>query len=120
MKRLLAVVVLCCIAGSLYAAQALRQGPTTIDVPNTADVDGLTIDQNDLGQAALTISSGTIVLWSRTAAQLGSLTPPATGALLYCSDCTKSGVCVSSGTGVAAWVIPVSTGAQTFSSVRCQ
>ena len=55
-------------------------------------------------------------LFSRTAAQVLLLTPDAAGQLLYCSDCTAGNVCVSTGTGVGAWVL-VSTAATQISTL---
>lgn len=43
------------------------------------------------------------ILSMLTAAQLGQLTPTATGQLVICNGCTNANVCVSSGTTQGAW-----------------
>jgi hypothetical protein len=40
---------------------------------------------------------------SKTSAQIGALTPTAVGQAYYCSDCTVSAVCVSTGTTLASF-----------------
>ena len=66
-----------------------------------------------------------IVLAQYTLAQINSLTPDATGQLVLCSNCTRSTVCVSSGSvNPGSWVIAVATGTfggTTFSGLQhCQ
>lgn len=58
------------------------------------------IDEN----TNVTISGGQLVLFSRTAAQLGTLSPISAGSIVYCSNCATANVCVSTGTGGGAWV----------------
>lgn len=47
---------------------------------------------------------------SKTIAQINATTPNAAGQRVYCSNCTQSHVCVSSGTTNGAYVIEVETG----------
>ncbi len=60
-----------------------------------------------------TVSSGTnalpIALVQKTLVQLNALTPNSRGQIAYCTNCTQSTVCVSSGTGTGAWVSVSST-----------
>lgn len=60
---------------------------------------------------------------AKTTTQLNALTPDTTGELLYCSDCTKTIVCVSSGShptnSVGAWVA-ISTAAALAQMQHCQ
>jgi hypothetical protein len=102
MKKIF-IVGLFLLAGSVsFAAQAQRQGATKVDVPNGADVDGVTVDQNDQGQSAITVSSGAVVLWSVPKSLFASLPSAVTGQMVYCRDCTAGGrlgaLCISSGT----------------------
>jgi len=46
----------------------------------------------------------TFLLYSRTKAQLGAITPGAAGEQYYCSNCIDAAVVISSGTGVGAFV----------------
>lgn len=59
------------------------------------------------GQTTLSspkISNLSAGLMSKTLAQINALTPSAAGEMVYCSNCVNSGVCISSGTGVGAYV----------------
>jgi hypothetical protein len=81
---------------------------------------------------AVTLSTtsynGGVVLYNQTKAQINALLPTTTGQMVLCNDCTRSAVCVSSGsnsaTSVGAWVIAVNTGTfagSTFSGfAHCQ
>lgn len=99
---IIAVGLLGAIALPSFAIQAQRVGPSKIDVPNGADVDGLTVDQNDQGQSAITVSSGTVALWSVPKSLFATLPSATTGQLIYCRDCIAGGrtgvLCFSSGT----------------------
>jgi len=48
--------------------------------------------------------AGSVGLYSRSLSQLNAITPAAAGQVYYCNDCVHSAVCVSSGTGVGAFV----------------
>lgn len=115
MKRLLFVFgLLVSVTCPSFSAQAQRLGPTKIDIPNGADVDAITLDQNDGGQLAVNISSGGVSLWNQTIAQIDQLLPVTTGQLIICSNCVRSAICVSSGTlSKGSWVIAVATGTTT-------
>ena len=58
-----------------WAVQAQSVGPTQVTIPDGANVDAITITQSDTGQEAITILEGGLLLYFRTAAQLGALTP---------------------------------------------
>lgn len=115
MKKALFVFCLAFLTSGLsYAAQAQRQGPSKIDVPNGADVDALAIDQNDTGQSAITISSGAVILWSIPQTLFATLPSAVTGQMVYCNDCVAGGrtgaICVSSGTlGTDAFTLSTGT-----------
>lgn len=67
---------------------------------------------NAIGNVQLSTSTmkGGLILHGRTRAQLTALTPDATGQILYCTNCTDTPVCISSGTLPGAWVaVSVST-----------
>lgn len=111
MKILSCVALLMLLSISVsFGAQAKREGPTKIDVPNGADVDGLEIDQNDTGQFAIKISSGFFLPVQYPISYINTLTPPTTGAQVGCTNCIRTSVCEGSGTTVAAWVVPIPTG----------
>jgi hypothetical protein len=104
MKILWALILLVTVATSGHAVtkQAESRGATKIDVPNGADVDALTVDQNDQGQSAVVISSGGFNPWSVPKSLFSSLPSAVTGQMVYCRDCTAGGrigaICFSSGT----------------------
>ena len=60
--------------------------------------------QTTIESPAITGTSNSYSLYSRTLAQINSVTPTSAGQLIYCSDCVNSAVCVSSGTGKGAYV----------------
>lgn len=53
---------------------------------------------------SITATSGNIGFYPRTLTQINAITPTAVGQAYYCSDCTNSAVCISSGTGLGAFV----------------
>ena len=57
--------------------------------------------------------NGNVPLQSYTAAQVRSLSAPAAGVAIYCSDCKAAGakgtVCISTGTGAFAWSLSSGT-----------
>lgn len=70
------------------------------------------------------IEGAGLSLTSRTIAQLNAQAPARVGQLVMCSDCTRSAVCVSSGTSAGAYVILTATGpfaGATYSGIQhCQ
>src|SRR3990167_5400243 len=106
------LILVACLCGPnwAFAVQAQQQAPMKIRVPDAANVDGIDVTQNDAGNYAIKVSSGAVFLWQQTIAQLEKITPVAAGQLIMCSDCVQHTVCVSSGTGVGAWVGVASSG----------
>ena len=108
MKKILLVALVCLgWTGYVYSdtKQAESRGATKIVVPSTADIDALTITQNDTSQTALMLTAGGVRLSPLTVAQLAALTPPTSGQIYFCSNCTgNSQVCISTGTSVASFV----------------
>jgi len=70
-----------------------------------------------------TTFTGAFLPWPKTIAQLNALTSGTTGQIVSCTDCTKSGICISSGTTApGAWVVAVvstNTGAG-YTTIHCQ
>lgn len=56
---------------------------------------GLTVTDQVTAVSSMTITGGLLGVWSRTRAQIDSITPTAVGAVLFCSDCTVPNICVS-------------------------
>ena len=52
----------------------------------------------------------TAVIESKTLAQIDATTATSAGQLVFCSNCTRSAICVSSGTGRGAFTIIAGTG----------
>lgn len=50
------------------------------------------------------VNTGLFQYASKSKAQIEAITPSAAGQSYYCSDCIDAAVCVSTGTGVSAWV----------------
>lgn len=50
---------------------------------------------------------------SATIAQINALTPAAAGQVVFCSNCTRAPLCVSTGTASTQWAIVGSTGSLT-------
>ena len=88
MKKLMFAVGLGLISGSLWAA---CMGPYCYDDKGAQVAGGL-------GIAGL------------TKANLATTAPAYTEQMINCTDCTRSNVCISSGTGKGAWVVLVETG----------
>lgn len=97
MKKLLALLSLMLLVSGIAGAytETLPPGSAVGTVPVSNGYDW-------------SLSSGTAVppiqLGIKTLAQLTALAPASTGSIYYCSNCTGTPVCVSSGTGVGAWV----------------
>lgn len=89
-------------AGILYntpVARALHlvtgNNQTRMTIETGGDIGIGTTDPTALLEVA-----GVIETFSRTVAQVQSLTPTAVGQILYCSNCTTPDMCVSTGTAV--------------------
>lgn len=89
MKKFVMVIGFGLMAGSLYAA---CMGPFCWD-DRGASVGGVLQDGN--GSA----------LPSKTRSQISLNAPTIAGQEVYCSDCIQSAVCISSGTGIGAYVV---------------
>lgn len=76
---------------------------SSVSVTNAA---GLGVDYGIKG-GSITVNSGFLQLFSRTAAQLGAITPSVVGQMYYCSDCTALRTCISTGTAQGAFSSPV-------------
>lgn len=115
MKTYLLLAALLGISSFASAAkQPEQRGATGITVPNGADVDALTVDQNDQGQTAILVSSGGVNLWSIPKSLFASLPSAVTGQMVYCRDCSAGGrtgaLCFSSGTlGTDAFTLSTGT-----------
>ena len=109
MKKILLVTLVCLgWAGYVYSdtKQAESRGATKIIVPSTADIDALTITQNDTGQAAINVTAGGVRFAPLTITQINALTPPTSGYMYFCSNCTDKGtICISTGTSVNSTVL---------------
>ena len=86
-------------------------------IAGLSSIAGATSQYQALGNVAISSStvSGGLGIWSRTVAQLQTLTPTTTGQIVYCSNCAAAGnagtICVSTGSTAAyQWVL--STGTQ--------
>lgn len=76
-------------------------------------------NSTDSGAPSIT-AAAPVSLYSRTIAQLNSLTPVTTGQIVYCNNCTIATICVSSGVLTGAWVVVSSTGGVVASQSHCQ
>lgn len=52
----------------------------------------------------------TAIIESKTLAQIDAYSARAAGQLVFCSNCTRSAICVSSGTGRGAFTVIAGTG----------
>ena len=117
--------LLAALAVVLLASAASFAGHFTETLPPAAAYGATAVSNGydyqlstDSGAPSITAANG-ISLWSRTAAQINALAPLQAGQILFCSNCTNSPVCVSSGTGTGAWIAAMSSG--TVSGVpHCQ
>ena len=95
MKNMLLAVLLAGLgAASAFAACS---GPYCFDDT------GASIGAN-VGVGGVLTNTQPMGLVSKTLAQINATTPSAAGQVVYCSNCVNSAVCVSSGTGTAAFV----------------
>lgn len=62
----------------------------------------------------------TAIIESKTLTEINSYAARAAGQLVYCSNCTRSLLCVSSGTASGAWTIGVATGTFVGGIQHCQ
>ena len=102
MKKLVIALMFC--AGMAGAA---CYGPYCYDDTGANIKGGLALE-NGVTNNSAQVNNAPVGLWSRTAAQINTLTPGAAGQLIYCSDCVIGTgwdqICISSGTGNGAWV----------------
>lgn len=62
----------------------------------------------------------TAVVESKTLAEIDAYAARAAGQIVYCSNCTRSALCVSSGTAAGAWVIATASGTFQAGIQHCQ
>lgn len=120
-KFMLALLTGVFLVSGAYAAnesvQRFYTGSTQIwDI----DAEGDVTAAGSVTTSTVTLS-GSFAPASRTIAQLNAIAPSAAGLMFFCSDCTRSAVCVSSGTGTGAWTVSSSTGAApSYKTIHCQ
>lgn len=108
LKKYLSLVAAIVGIGSLVIATDIPVQRYTVG-PSDTEI----YELDDDGDLALTggLSTGnSISPYSRTIAQINAITPTAAGALLVCSNCTQSAICISSGTGRGAFTVIATTG----------
>ena len=116
----LAVLVVPLIAASAHAVSVQRFTNGATEIYELDDSGNVEI-AGTLSVTGAVTNSGTVSLYSRTITQINSLAPTAVGQLLYCSDCVRSAICVSSGTAAGAWVVAVSTATTpAYNTLHCQ
>lgn len=99
-----AVVVIGMIAGAAWAGHFIDVLPPASTSGCTPVSNGYDYQcSNDSGGPAIVVAAP-FALYQRSLTQLSTLTPSTTGQLVYCTNCTSSQICVSSGIGNAAWV----------------
>ncbi len=47
---------------------------------------------------------------AKTLTQINAYAPSAAGEIVFCSNCTRTAICVSTGTAIGAWVVGVESG----------
>lgn len=126
-KYLLAFLIGLGFVGVSYSAATKF---TNLEVTGTTTLTGaVTRAGNETATGSTVLSSTTFTggatLTSRTIAQINALTSTTTGQMLLCSDCTRSPICISSGSvNAGSFVVIAGTGAfagSTFSGLsHCQ
>lgn len=58
----------------------------------------------DAGSLSNSLQASGIDTWSRTKAQFSAMTPSRVGQIYYCSDCAVKNICISTGTGISAFM----------------
>lgn len=115
-KNWLSLLIVLAIVSSAYAAATKFTNVTITGVLTTVTA-AITGNQTVTGTSTLTgrtTLGAPMTPYIRTLAQLNALTPDTTGQMVFCSDCTRSAIAVSSGShptaSVGAWVVPIATG----------
>lgn len=98
-------------ASTITGAQTFT-GATTMN--GGATVSGALTQSGGAVTLSTTAFNGGVILYSQTKAQINALLPTTTGQMVLCNDCTRSAICISSGsnsaTSVGAFVIIAATG----------
>lgn len=85
------------------------------------DTNGNETLAGNLSVAGTLTTTGVFTPYSRTIAQLNALAPSAAGQVVFCSDCVRSAICVSTGTAAGAWSVASSTAASpAYTTIHCQ
>lgn len=114
------------VTGTLTVDGATSAHAITATSVNCSNVSTTTLTANNLvatyGITGATLTlSGVFTPYSRTISQLNALAPGAAGQFVFCSDCVRSALCVSSGTATGAWVVESSTAASpAYTTIHCQ
>ena len=121
MKRLfVALAVTLGLAGFAGLAHAVCDSRTTTCLTAVETSGNATVGGTLTVTGASTLSAP-FKPYSRTIAQLNALAPSSVGTFVFCSNCTRSALCVSTGTAAGAWAITVSTDAVPgYTSIHCQ
>lgn len=78
-----------------------------------------TANFNGTTNIAVPVLSGPVTPYSRTLTQLNALAASTTGQMAFCSNCTMSPICISSGIAAGSWTVIQST-AVGSTPVHCQ
>ena len=122
MKRMMVVLLAFACIGVIYASTPTLGGRYTETLPQAVPAGSVPVSDG----YEWTISTATngpvgIMPLSQTVTQIGALTAQTTGQFLYCSNCTRSYLCVSSGTvNPGAWVVAVETGTMAGNPTACK
>jgi len=94
---------------------------TAVETSGDATIDGNASVGGTLSVTGRTSFTSPFVPYSRTKAQLNALAASSVGQFVFCSDCARSAMCVSTGTATGAWSITVSTDTSpAYTSIHCQ
>lgn len=137
LKKYLLVFLLGFMATELVYAAATKF--TNVEVTGTAVFDGAVTESGAVTSTGNNTATGTLTRtntttlstttftggytpYSRTIAQINGLQSTTTGQIVFCSDCVRSAICVSTGTtAVAQWSISASTATvPVYTSIHCQ
>lgn len=135
-KYLLAFLLTLGFTAVVYAANTKF---TNVEVTGSLTVDGATTHTGNVTSTGNATATGTLTRtgattlstttftggfapWSRTIAQLNALTASTTGQVVFCADCVRSALCVSSGSVTAgAWTVMDSTATTpAYTTIHCQ
>jgi len=84
------------LTGYLYGHGLFIESTTGNVIASISNAGALTVTS--------VVNTGVNRLASKTKVQIEAITPGAAGEEYYCSDCIDAAVCISTGTGVSAWV----------------